>query len=162
MLVNNLIATGSNQIEIKRLALAEQNIKLKDHFIRPRIDRWKYTMELYGDYTIPEKFFGSGFDYLQKFRKKFSETKEFDYPHNIFLSVLLYSGIIGLLIFLWLIFNTCKYYMKSKLYSLFIAYLLILSFVLFSSDSIFELPLLTGFIVIPYIYKIVSLKTNSQ
>ena len=137
-------------------------MKLKDNFFSSRIDRWKYALELYGDYTIPKKIFGSGFDYLQKFRKEFSETKEFDYPHNIFLSVLLYSGIIGLLVFLWLIFDTFKYYLKSKLYVLFVAYLLILSFVLFSSDSIFELPLLTGFIVIPYIFKIVSLKTNSK
>ena len=151
-----------NQIEIKKLALAEQNKKLEDYFISPRIDRWKYALELFEDYTIPEKVFGSGFDYLQKFRKEFSEAKEFDYPHNVFLSVLLYSGIMGLLVFLWLICDSCKYYLTSKLYILFVAYLLILSFVLFSSDSIFELPLLTGFIVIPYIYKIVSLKTNSQ
>lgn len=151
-----------NQIENKKLQTEDEKNKLEDNFISPRIDRWKYALKLYGDYTIPEKVFGSGFDYLQKFGKEFLETKGFDYPHNILLSVLLYSGIIGLLVFFWLIFETFKYYLKSKLYVLFVAYLLILSFVLFSGDSIFELPLLTGFIVIPYIYKIVSLKTNSQ
>ncbi len=105
-----------NQIENKKLQTEDENNKLENYFISPRIDRWKYALELYGDYTIPEKVFGSGFDYLQKFGKEFLETKGFDYPHNILLSVLLYSGIIGLLVFFWLIFETFKYYLKSKLY----------------------------------------------
>jgi len=151
-----------NQIEKKKLVSTEVTEKASNTFFSPRLLRWNYALKLYKDYSGSEKVFGSGFDYLQKFGKEFLETKGFDYPHNIFLSVLLYSGIMGLLVFLWLIFETFKYYLKSKLYVLFVAYLLILSFVLFSGDSIFELPLLTGFIVIPYIYKIVSLKTNSQ
>ena len=151
----------NSKLQNDELHINSESAKVEYSLIGPRIVRWKYALELYSDYTVLEKIFGSGFDYIEKFRRRFSETKEFDYPHNIFLSVLLYSGIFGFILFLCLIFDTIRIYFKSRLYVLLIAYIFILSFVFFSSDSIFELPLLMGFIVIPYIFQVVKLKTNS-
>lgn len=144
-----------NQISRKKELKKEET----DVFLLPRLKRWQFALELFNHYTVPEKIIGAGFDYIESFRKRFpSEYNDVEYPHNIILSVILYSGLFGLIVFLWLMVDTVRYYIINRLNVLFLAWLMIMSFVFFSSDTIFELPLLTGFTIIPLIYQMVKLK----
>ncbi|HUS87739.1 MAG TPA: hypothetical protein VMW76_10915 [Bacteroidales bacterium] len=138
---------------IKNQSLTKEiNKKEYNRAMYPRIERWRFALGLYADYSIFEKIFGSGFDYLDNYRDKFSrEDNGFDYPHNIILSTLLYSGFIGMLILLWLIIDLSLRFIKLKSVPFIIIWLVTLLFVLLSSDSVFELPLLVGLIVLPYL-----------
>ncbi|MCD6398042.1 MAG: O-antigen ligase family protein, partial [Spirochaetaceae bacterium] len=93
------------QVERKRISDSIQQNEQADHFFVPRKLRWAYAVELYKNYPFWEKIVGGGFGYLRKFDKKFpSYTGYFkvEYPHNVFLSALLYSGLFGFVVFLWL------------------------------------------------------------
>ena len=65
-----------------------------------RTSRWLYAIELWKTkFTWQNKLFGHGFDYLEWYGEKFmgnEKSKSYDWPHNPFISILLYSGIIGL------------------------------------------------------------------
>ena len=58
---------------------------------------WDLGKEIYRDYSISKKIVGNGFTFFEIFKK---ETEQFLYPHHLFLSVLLFSGIIGLIIYI--------------------------------------------------------------
>ena len=107
-------------------------------------DKWEYAIELYKKESIINKFFGSGFDYLEKFGEKFNnDKKQLVYPHNPILSALLYSGIIGAVFaFLFLLLSVYYgiiYFKKNPLYSLMLFTSLL--FVFFSGNSLFSVPI---------------------
>ena len=151
------------QVERKRISDSIQQNEQADHFFVPRKLRWAYAVELYKNYPFWEKIVGGGFGYLRKFDKKFpSYTGYFkvEYPHNVFLSALLYSGLFGFVVFLWLMYATIKLYISNRLNILLLAWLMIFSFVIFSSDTIFELPLFAGFTILPFLYQVVKEKVT--
>ena len=86
--------------------------KVENHFSGPRLDRWRYALFLYkNEYSSYQKLMGAGFSFTRKFAKVFSdETNDFDYPHNPLLSVLLYSGLIGLIAYFWFLLKAVQYY----------------------------------------------------
>jgi hypothetical protein len=66
-----------------------------------RTERWSFAVELYLEkYSLVQKIFGNGFHYLTAYAARFPHPNGVphgeDYPHNIFLSALLYSGLVGL------------------------------------------------------------------
>ncbi len=124
-----------------------------DDFSGPRIDRWRYTFFLYkNDYNLYQKFLGGGFGYTRKFAKTFNDFDEFEYPHNPFLSVLLYSGMIGLLLYIWALFKVLKLYWiyRKKYCTLFLSFIAIFFYSFFSSNTPFSPAVMSLFMIIPY------------
>lgn len=68
-----------------------------------RIERWKFAVAEFLNLNSWQKILGSGggyhFSFAKKFTAEFGKDIILDYPHNIFLSILLFSGIIGCLAF---------------------------------------------------------------
>jgi len=128
-----------------------------DHFAGPRIDRWRYAAHLYlNEYSFLQKLLGGGFNYTVKYARKFhpdDPQRDFDYPHNPFLSVLLYSGILGLIVYFWFFAKTLYlYYIYRKEYWLFgIVFLVVFFYSFFSSNSPFD-PAFFGVVsFLPYL-----------
>jgi len=124
--------------------------------------RWHYAAQVWKDeFRWHNKLFGHGFDYLDWYNKKFrDDTSVSDYPHNPFISILLYSGIIGFLLYLWLIYWVLKYYLfYRKGYGLFfIGFLMTFFFSFFSGTHPFDPPIMGFFIVLPFFIHLVNKK----
>lgn len=163
----NLYSVEENVIEIyndnKIIEKSDTvTIQLENRFnnslLGSRMSRWQYSLILFKEYSLSSKIFGKNFNYIESFMNYFhSEQQGFDYPHNILITVLLYSGILGLIIFLWFVIKTIWLYIKLKLYQHFIAYTMIWIFTLVSSNTMFELPLLTAYSLLPYIFAFFNL-----
>jgi hypothetical protein len=120
------------------------NIKIKQGsrtFLNSRSDRWEFAFQIFSkEYNIIEKLFGGGFDYLNWYGYYFYKDKtKVDWPHNPFLSVLLYSGLLGLFIYTYFLYKVFYYYIKyRKEYgTFFIFFLITFFFSFFSSNSPF-------------------------
>ncbi|MBD65297.1 MAG: hypothetical protein CME62_08820 [Halobacteriovoraceae bacterium] len=81
-----------------------------------RIEKFKYTFELFSSRNLIKKFLGDGFNYHRLFYKKFVKEKfEYfvaDYPHQPFLTILLSGGIISIILFSIFYFPTIYYSIK--------------------------------------------------
>ncbi|HDP74543.1 MAG TPA: hypothetical protein ENN49_01480, partial [Bacteroidales bacterium] len=128
-----------------------------DRFAGPRVDRWRYAAYLFmNEYSFPQKLFGGGFTYTIKFARKFypdEPQRDYDYPHNPFLSVLLYSGLLGLLVYLCFFAKTLYlYYIYRKEYWLFgLIFIATFFYSFFSSNSPFDPSLFGAMSVLPYL-----------
>ncbi len=123
--------------------------------------RWQFAWQIYtNEYNFWEKIFGGGFRFLNWYGNYFLKDKtKSDYPHNPFLSVLLYSGLFGLffyLVFLGKLFKIIlKHYYQHPLISLFFFITFFFSF--FSSGSPFDPPIMGFFsILIFHIYHVIN------
>lgn len=119
--------------------------------LTPRIIRWEYGLQLVEEGEPWQVVFGQGFNYLSKYSCEFNTSGEEDYPHNPFISGLLYSGVFGALMLVFLLILPLYYLIKYYyMYGWeFIAlYCLALSFLLISSNSIFSNDLLMIIIII--------------
>jgi len=129
-----------------------------DRFAGPRIDRWRYAIYLYRhDYTPLQKIFGGGFGYTRKFAQQFlndDQQHDYDYPHNPFLSVLLYSGMLGLLISVWFIYYAFSLYWRyrKELWPAGLAFLASFFYVFFSCNNLFEPAIFGVLAFIPFYY----------
>jgi hypothetical protein len=125
----------------------------QDNFTDDRILRWKFAAEIFkNEYDWKKKLFGSGFNHLNWYGYYFMGNKTVsDWPHNPFLSVLLYSGIAGLLIYCIFLFKVFYYYIKYiKEYPLlFIFFLITFFFSFFSAGSPFDPPVMGFFSILP-------------
>lgn len=112
----------------------------KDSF-NERTVRWDFAIELYKEYDFFQFFFGAGFNYLSEFGLRFGTTSGEDYPHNPFLSSLLYSGLIGVgTLIIFTIFSLKKALEnKDVLGNYFVFYYFIAwIFIFISGNSIFS------------------------
>ena len=117
-----------------------------------RTSRWLYATKLLKtEYKWYNILIGHGFDYLNWYGKKFNNNSP-DWPHNPFISVLLYSGLIGLLIYIWLLINVVKLYLRyrNKYGIAFIGFLITFFFSFFSGSSPFDPPVMGFFIILPF------------
>lgn len=140
-------------------------IMANDIFAGPRINRWRYAMHLYRfDYSFYEKFVGRGFLYMISFGNKFSTGSSIDYPHNPFLSVLLYSGFFGLLSYLWFLYYVFYYYWKyRKEYWVFgLSFLASFFFAFFSANSPFDPAIVGVFSILPYFIHYYHVKDKAE
>jgi len=120
-----------------------------------RLGRYRYALDLFSSYTLGEKLFGGGFAYHKLFEVYFSESETIqptgiDYPHQPFLSVLLFSGIFGLVVFSLSLFSICFYrhHLTSKwFWSAFSVYF----FCFFSMDIPFTYYLFSFFWTLPIV-----------
>lgn len=134
-------------------------------FMGSRTERWRYAWYLYkNEYSWYQKIIGNGFDYLVRFNYKFYDGERMDYPHNPFISVLLYSGIIGLIAYLWFIGLVFWYYIKYWKYHLFffICFLVVFYFTFFSANTHFSVPALSIFSIIPFFTRYLVNQSGSK
>ncbi len=120
----------------------------------PRLMRWEFAWQIYKEeFNTKQKLFGGGFNFLNWFGYKFVKDKTIsDYPHNPFLSILLYSGILGLILYLTLfykvIYYNVLYFKKYPVISIFFGITFFFSF--FSAGSPFDPPVMGFFILLPF------------
>lgn len=131
-----------------------------------RTSRWKFARDIFiKEYGIKEKFVGDGFNYLNWFGYYFkSDKKKIDWPHNPFLSVLLYSGVLGLLVYLYFMYKVFYYYIKyRKEYGIFFIFFLITFFFsFFSANSPFNPPVMGFFVLLPFFIHYIHKKEGSN
>ena len=127
---------------------------LRSTFLSERLDRWEFAWQLFiREYNWKKKLIGDGFDHLNWYGYYFYGDKtQSDWPHNPFLSILLYSGIIGLIIYILFIYRVVYYYLLYfKEYGvLFLYFLLTYYFAFFSGETPFDPPILGFLIMIPF------------
>ncbi len=142
------------------------DINLSKNFGEDRILRWKFALEIYTiEYNRLEKIFGSGFDFLNWYGYIFEKDKKaIDYPHNPFLHILLYSGILGLLLYIYMLYEVLKYYIKyRKEYGiLFIFFIIIYFFTFFSGGNPFDPPVMGFFMILPFFIYSVHKRTEKE
>lgn len=120
---------------ITRLATTQNFLNKSNN----RTQRWDYSLEMYSNYDSFQLFFGDGFVYLKEFSRYFNVEGE-DHPHNFILSTLLYSGIIGTLIVLFMMARVLFNIKKNKLPLIFnFGFIFILILQLSSSNTFFSL-----------------------
>lgn len=137
----------------------QTNLKLIN-FAEDRKARLIYAIELFNDYSLVNKLFGKGFDYLRFFKQRYNK---FDYPHNPFVSPFLYSGLLGGILNLVFILLIVLYYIRHIKTSLMsIVFFTTLFFCLFSGNTIFSIPILLVLIVYPFMKNnfVDNIKTN--
>jgi len=143
-----------------------KNEPITDSLFNSRTARWDFAFKIWkDDYNVLQKLFGDGFNYLSKYSIKFhADEKRADYPHNPIISSILYSGIIGGLVYLsFLIIAIFKYYQYRHdlfLYPYF--YCIVFFFMMFSSNSHFSVPLFTFLSIIPFFLNLDKKKNENS
>ncbi len=120
-----------------------------------RILRWKYAIELYREYPLGRKLIGSGFDYIDDYSKEFGRWHHKpDYPHNPFLSALLYSGILGLLAFVLFMTQVSYSLLKNykEYYFYLVMFLLIATFSMISGNTFFSVKIFPAVSLLPLLF----------
>ncbi len=115
---------------------------------------WQFARQIFTkEYNWNQKIFGGGFDFLNWYGYYFHKDKtRSDWPHNPFLSVLLYSGILGLLVYIVLMYKVFYFYIKyiKEYYILFIFFLITFFFSFFSAGNPFDPPMMGFFVILPF------------
>lgn len=147
----------SAQAEVLKHRLETLRVDQASESFSPRTDRWAYATELYEESNLLQFALGQGFDYLPQYAYKYSPHLQEDYPHNPFLSALLYSGLLGVIFLIaFLLHSIIRAIKNVKLTGIYFVFLYFVSylFVLVSSNSIFSInifiPLLLLITSIPY------------
>jgi len=159
------------QIRSQKKLIRTLNIKKEEERINENLEKDKYRYKHWGyafhiwyyDYSILKKIFGNGFVYLEKYGEKFyNSPKRYDYPHNPILSALLYSGIIGVILYIYFLVIVFINYWKYRKYHMtfFIIYLISFFFIMFSGNSHFSLPVFNLFSLVPFLSKYYLLKNK--
>jgi hypothetical protein len=114
--------------------------------------RWIFSMEYFSKLSFVEKICGNGFEYMSIFGVKFQET-DFDHPHNVWISSLLYGGILGFLSTTGLtLIVLFQYFNRRDLFqSLFYWYLLFLFLNFTSANTIFSSRVFVVLLLIPFL-----------
>jgi hypothetical protein len=136
---------------------------LNSRGMESRMVRWSLAMDIYEAQSTRQKLLGSGFDYMQTYEEKFSYLHHSpDYPHNYFLSALLYSGQVGLLVLASFIIQVMFLYIRHLRQETFIAsiFFLVFLFNFISGNTFFSVKLLPILSLVPLLYSRI-LKTSS-
>jgi hypothetical protein len=137
-----------------------------NNFFGPRLMRLKFAVQIFTkEYNWRQRVLGGGFNFLNWYGWYFYKDKtRSDYPHNPFLSVLLYSGIIGFILYLIFIsrvfFHYLNYYKEYKIISLFFLITFLFSF--FSAGSPFDPPVMGFFVMLPFFIHSVHKKKKPE
>jgi O-antigen ligase len=127
---------------------------LSNNLSSSRTERWKFGWEIYSkEYNLLQKLTGNGFNFMNWYGYYFLKDKtKSDWPHNPFLAVLLYSGVVGLLLYLLLLYKVFNYYIKyiREYHVFFIFFLITFFFSFFSGSSPFDPPIMGFFILLPF------------
>lgn len=132
-------------VELEKIKYRYSTLNNVENAFSTRQDRWDYGFELIRDFNAHNYFTGAGFEYLEQYGLKFNTDSGLDYPHNIFMSAFLYSGLIGVLCLMLIFLLPFIRYIKSK--SLFpkeilFIYLLNLLFLVISGNSFLSVSIM--------------------
>lgn len=165
--VSKFISEDSTYYPFKKSIIADT---ISNSFSGPRTARWSFALKIFTqEYSWSKKIFGSGFNFLNWYGYAFYADKtRSDYPHNPFLSILLYSGILGLLLYLIFMYKVFQYYIKYfkeyKILSVFFIITFFFSF--FSAGSPFDPPIMGFFVILPFfihsVHKKIKLKQSEN
>ena len=126
-----------------------------------RTERWVYALNMFGNYSVLNQFVGNGFQYLKEYKQKFARKEaSYDYPHSPVLSALLYSGLIGVGVYIFFLVKVIQYYWKyhSELFGFAVFFIITVMFSFISGNSHFSIPALIFITIIPLFYR--SLAVN--
>lgn len=149
-------------------ASSERNSFTDESLLESRMVRWNYAFEIWKlKYTFRNKLFGHGFHFIEWYGKKFnpnSVAESYDWPHNPFISILLYSGVLGLTAYIVLLIRTVQLYIKyMKKYGIFfIGFILTFFFSFFSGSNPFDPPIMGFFILMPFFIHSINRNANSS
>ena len=123
-----------------------------------RLELIAFAWSYYKSFPLVNKIFGNGFKYLDvykaRFIKKYGRNLTYS-PHNPLISSLLYSGIIGMLIYLYFIilmfYSIFQNFKEFKILGILFIIIFIFSFV--SGTSVFSIPAFVLFSVFPFLFK---------
>jgi hypothetical protein len=139
---------------------------ISNGFTDSRTARWEFAREIYSkEFTWQQKLFGGGFNFLNWYGYLFLKDKlASDWPHNPFLSILLYSGILGLGIYLFVFCKAVYFYLKylKEFYLFLIFFLIAFFFSFFSSSSPFDPPIMGFFLMFPFFIKYINNKEKES
>jgi O-antigen ligase len=131
-----------------------------------RTSRWQYALELWQTkYNFCHKILGHGFDYLYWYGTKYyPETKRDDWPHNPFITILLYSGIVGLMLYIVFLLKVVSLYYNhiNKYSNVFICFIITFFFSFFSAGNPFDPPVMGFFVMLPFLIDYVHKKDISN
>lgn len=126
---------------------------IDNDFLDTRKQRWIFAGKIYRyEYNLIQKIFGGGFKFLNWYGFYFYNDKtKSDYPHNPLLYVLLYSGMVGLCLYLLLMYKILLIWKKSFKYHpiIFIYFFITYLFTFFSGCHPFDPPMMGFFIMLP-------------
>jgi hypothetical protein len=136
---------------------------IHNNFLGARLMRWQFALQIYTkEFSWFRRLFGGGFNFLNWYASYFEGDRTIsDYPHNPFLSILLYSGFFGFSFYLLLLYKTIKYYYIcfKEYYILSFYFAITLFFSFFSGGSPFDPPLMGFFIILPHFMQSINRKT---
>jgi hypothetical protein len=139
---------------------------IRNNFISMRMVHWHFGWQIFSnEYSVKRKLFGGGFSFLNWYGLYFIKDKTAsDWPHNPFLSVLLYSGIFGLIIYLFILFKAVQYYIVciKKYSALFLFFMITFFFSFFSGSSPFDPPVMGFFFLLPFFLYDVTQEIDSH
>jgi hypothetical protein len=128
--------------------------KISYEFTESRIMRWQFGWKIFTrEYNLKQKLIGAGFKHLNWYGNYFlNDKKASDWPHNPFLSILLYSGIFGLSLYCFFLYKVVYLYNKYKREYplLFIFFIITFFFSFFSGGSPFDPPIMGFFSILPF------------
>jgi hypothetical protein len=138
-----------------------------DQLEADRLIRWQFAWQIFNkEFNWKQKLFGGGFNFLNWYGYYFLKDKtKSDWPHNPFLSVLLYSGLLGLAFYSFFVYKVFYYYIKYiKEYPLlFIFFIITFFFSFFSGGSPFDPPVMGFFNILPFfIHAVHKRKTRND
>ncbi len=137
-----------------------------DQFGDDRKARWKFALEIFSkEYNWSKRIFGGGFNFVNWYGYYFFNDKtKSDYPHNPFLYILLYSGVIGLFLYIYLMYKVFSLYLKYyKQYSLFFFFFLVTYFfTFFSGGNPFDPPIMGFFVILPFFIQSIHKKDKTE
>lgn len=149
--MSSLITVDSTYYELKTDFSIDS---LKYDLGEDRILRWKFAIQIFKkEYNWKQKIFGDGFKFLNWYGYYFlGDKKATDYPHNPFLHILLYSGIVGVLLYILLLYKVFYYYIKyiKEYYLFFVFFLITYFFTFFSGGNPFDPPIMGFFMMLPF------------
>jgi hypothetical protein len=149
--IDRFLNEDTTYTDLKHLKVKSIDLNM---FRNERVSRWVFAYNIFlKEYNLKEKFLGKGFVHLSWYGKYFLKDKTAsDWPHNPFLSILLYSGIAGLLLYCFFLYKVFYYYIKYiREYPLFFIFFLItFFFAFFSSGSPFDPPVFGFFSMLPF------------
>jgi hypothetical protein len=149
--ISNLISEDTTYCGYKAIINIDT---IPNNLINLRISHWQFALQIFTkEYNWRKKIFGGGFNFLNWYGYYFMKDKTAsDWPHNPFLSILLYSGLLGLLIYCFFLYKVFYYYLKyiREYPLLFIFFIITFFFTFFSGGSPFDPPIFGFFSILPF------------
>ena len=124
--------------------------------ITGRGDRWKFGWALFEAAPTWQQFTGQGFSYVEKYAQRFQTPQRFripyDHPHNSLVAALLYSGLIGLGLYMALLTASTVLWLKlsKRLAALLQLLPISFAFAITTDFSFFTVPLFTVLVLLPF------------